>query len=313
MTDKTFSADEAISEAELDALRESAKKRTYLAYALAALAFPLYWWLFYTHEFADGGGSAMMKNAIAAAVASAGTFGFLHTIVARRAHARFVESFKAKYVLPVIGALPGFSQLEFRSREGFEWEEVRDAAVVKCGDKKYFKREDLLTGLYEGVRFRISDVTARRMVKKEKKRELQTLFEGQVMCFSRFDDTKKSDGFVQVFRRELFTDTGGARAEHKIMTENAAFNDIFNVFAEDEHNAYYILTPQLIGKIMEFSEAAGAPVSLVFVGEKLYAAVERRGMFVPVLDEPVGVQKERLGGDIAVLRKAAELLIDLPE
>ena len=83
MTDKTFSADEAISEAELDALRESAKKRTYLAYALAALAFPLYWWLFYTHEFADGGGSAMMKNAIAAAVASAGTFGFLHTIVAR--------------------------------------------------------------------------------------------------------------------------------------------------------------------------------------------------------------------------------------
>ena len=51
-------------------------------------------------------------------------------------------------------------------------------------------REDLLTGLYEGVRFRISDVTARRMVKKEKKRELQTLFEGQVMCFSRFDDTK---------------------------------------------------------------------------------------------------------------------------
>ena len=162
MTDKTFSADEAISEAELDALRESAKKRTYLAYALAALAFPLYWWLFYTHEFADGGGSAMMKNAIAAIVASAGTFGFLHTIVARRAHARFVESFKAKYVLPVIGALPGFSQLEFRSREGFEWEEVRDAAVVKCGDKKYFKREDLLTGLYEGVRFRISDVTARR-------------------------------------------------------------------------------------------------------------------------------------------------------
>ena len=61
------------------------------------------------------------------------------------------------------------------------------------------------------------------------------------------------------------------------------------------------------------SDAAGAPVSLVFVGEKLYAAVERRGMFVPVLDEPVGVQKERLGGDIAVLRKAAELLIDLPE
>ena len=155
-------------------------------------------------------------------------------------------------MLPVIGALPGFSQLEFRSREGFEWEEVRDAAVVKCGDKKYFKREDLLTGLYEGVRFRISDVTARRMVKKEKKRELQTLFDGQVMCFSRFDDTKKSDGFVQVFRRELFTDTGGSRAEHKIMTENAAFNDKFNVFADDEHNAYYILTPQLIGKIMEF-------------------------------------------------------------
>ncbi len=302
-----------MSEAKLEALRESAKRRTYLAYALAAAAFPFYWWLFYTHEFAADGSAAIIKNAIAAAVASAGTFGFLYTVVARRAHSRFVESFKAKYVLPAISALPGFSQLEFRSREGFEWEEVRDAAVVKCGDRKYFKREDLLTGLYEGVRFRISDVTARRMVKKGKRRELENLFEGQVMCFSRFDDSKVSSGFVQVFQRELFTDIGGARAEHKIMTENAAFNDKFNVFAEDEHNAYYILTPQLIGKIMEFSEAAGAPVSLVFVGEKLYAAVKRRGMFIPVLDEPVSVQKERLGGDVAVLRKAAELLIDLPE
>ena len=129
-----------MSEAKLEALRESAKKRTYMAYALAAAAFPFYWWLFYTHEFAAGGSSAIIKNAIAAAVSSAGTFGFLYTVVARRAHARFVESFKAKYVLPVIGALPGFSQLDFRSREGFEWEEVRDAAVVKCGDKKYFKR-----------------------------------------------------------------------------------------------------------------------------------------------------------------------------
>ena len=302
-----------MSEAKLEALRESARKRTRFAYALAALSFPLYLWLFYTHEFAAGESSAILKNAVAAVVASVGTFGFLHTIVARRAHSRFVESFKAKYVLPAIGSIPGFSQLEFRSREGFEWEEVRDAAVVKCGDRKYFKREDMLTGLYEGVRFRISDVTARRMVKKGKRRELQTLFDGQVMCFSRFDDTKKSAGFVQVFRREFLMDMGGARAEHRIMTENAAFNDTFNVFADDEHNAYYILTPQLIGKIMEFSDAAGAPVSLVFVGEKLYAAVERRGMFVPVLDEPVSVQKERLGGDVAVLRKAAELLIDLPE
>jgi len=167
--------------------------------------------------------------------------------------------------------------------------------------------------LCASARFRISDVTARRMVKKGKTRKLETLVDGQVMCFSRFDGAKVSDGFVQVFRREFFSDIGGARAEHRIMTENAAFNDKFNVFAEGEHNAYYILTPQLIGKIMKFSEAAGAPVSPVFSGEKLYAAVKRRGMFVHALDEPVRVQKERLGGDMAVLRKAAELLVNLPE
>lgn len=313
MTDAAFPADGAISEARLETLRESARKRTRAAYALAALSFPFLCWLFYTQQLADGGSAAILNNVIAAAVASSGVLGLLHAAVVRRAHARFVESFNAKYVLPVIGALPGFSQLEFRSREGFEWEEVRDAAVVKCGDRKYFKREDLLTGLCEGARFRISDVTARRMVRRGKKRRLETVFDGQVMCFSRFDDRKASDGFVQVFRREFFTDIGGARAGHRITTENAAFNDKFNVFAEDEHNAYYILTPQLIEKIMEFSEAAGAPVSLVFAGEKLYAAVKRRGMFVPVLGEPVGVQKERLGGDIAVLRKAAELLVDLQE
>ena len=43
----------------------------------------------------------------------------------------------------------------------------------------------------------------------------------------------------------------------------------------DEHNAYYILTPQRMEKIMEFADAVEGQISLVFYDEKLFAAVRR--------------------------------------
>ena len=60
----------------------------------------------------------------------------------------------------------------------------------------------------------------------------------------------------------------------------------------DEHNAYYILTPQRMEKIMEFADAVEGQISLVFYDEKLFAAVRRESMFDAVMDEPVSKQTE---------------------
>lgn len=77
----------------------------------------------------------------------------------------------------------------------------------------------------------------------------------------------------------------------------------------DEHNAYYILTPQRMEKIMEFADAVGGQISLVFYDEKLFAAVRRESMFDAVMDEPVSKQTEYILEDADYIQKAKGILI----
>ena len=94
-----------------------------------------------------------------------------------------------------------------------------------------------------------------------------------------------------------------------IQTENEAFQKRFQVYAEDEHNAYYILTPQRMEKIMEFADAVEGQISLVFYDEKLFAAVKRESMFDAVMDEPVSKQTEYILEDADFIQKAKGILI----
>lgn len=49
-----------------------------------------------------------------------------------------------------------------------------------------------------------------------------------------------------------------------IQTENSVFNENFAVFAENEQNAFYILTPQVMEQITAFQEAMEGNVYLSF-------------------------------------------------
>ncbi|OUO92764.1 DUF3137 domain-containing protein [Cloacibacillus sp. An23] len=313
MTDAESARGAEITVEELEKMRESAKRRLCAVFAAGAAAFPLFAWLVYSgRDSGEGALKTLLTTAGAAAALSGCAAGALWYVIGRRAYDRFVESFKSKYVLGVVGAMDGFSGLEYDSRSGFTWDELRGAAVVDCGQEKYFKSEDRLTGFYNGARFRISDVTARKMTRRGKKNELVEVFGGQLLCFSRTGG-KESAGLVQVFRKEFFRDMGGPRAEHRIRTENARFNDEFNIYADDEHNAYYILTPPMMEKISFFAESAGGQVSLSFSGETLYVAVRRRGMFSPVIDVPVERQAAEIRGDVAIIAKAGDVFLGVPE
>lgn len=201
-------------------------------------------------------------------VADAGVFALFWMIIANRAYDRFNQNFKTRYVLRVIQDIPGFRELTYRQKSGFGWNEIRNGAVVACGDESQFSSEDLLTGSYENTGFKISDVITRRIVKTAKRTRVETIFRGQVMCFYEFDDRKISDGYLQIFQKEFLSDIKGWTAEHKIETDNALFNSKFQIYAGDEHNAYYILTPQLIEKILNFSQVIGEQTAVSFCGKK---------------------------------------------
>lgn len=243
------------------------------------------------------------------AVVAVGTGLLLWLIIVKHAYDKFNLSFKSKYVQQVISSIEGFEKLQYVPKGGFTWDDVRNAAAVNCGDKRYYDSEDLLMGEYENIRFQISDVCTRKMVRMSKKNRVEEIFSGQMICLDQFDDTKRSNGHIQIFEKKFMSNMIGWKAENEIHTENEIFNSRFSVFAHDEHNAYYILTPQRIEKIMHFADVMNGQVSFVFRDEKLFVAVRRDSMFDASIDEPVSKQTKNITEDAEFIQMAKEILI----
>lgn len=301
----------------LEKMRKGVKRRRWLCMALSLASFAGFLKLFYPYaamEAADmpaPGVMAWVINLIAAAVAGCVMLAVFWKLVAERASERFRHAFKCKYVLQTIEGLPGFRELLYSPKGGFSYDDIRNAAVVGCGDQKYFESEDLLTGLYQDVRFRFSDVTSRRLVRKSRGRgDLVEIFNGQVIQFDRFDDRKASRGHLQIFQKEFLSDLRGWTAEHPIQTENEPFNRKFQIYAADEHNAFYVLTPVMMEKITAFSDAAGKQVAVSFRGSSMFVAIAGRGsMFEPADDIPVPEQGPGILEDIGILQMAGDILL----
>ena len=137
------------------------------------------------------------------AVVAVGT-GLLLWLIIVKHYDKFNLSFKSKYVQQVISSIEGFEKLQYVPKGGFTWDDVRNAAAVNCGDKRYYDSEDLLMGEYENIRFQISDVCTRKMVRMSKKNRVEEIFSGQMICLDQFDDTKRSNGHIQIFEKKLY-------------------------------------------------------------------------------------------------------------
>lgn len=300
-----------MGEEQIEKLRGKAKIRTYIVYGLTIISFLFYLWLSYELFKEDGDALWLMllKMAAAAAVLAVGTLGALWLLIARGAYNRFRESFKTEYVLEILERIPEFQDLKYQQKNSFTWEEIRDAAVICCGDKNYFKGEDLLMGRYQGAPFRLSDVTVQRIIRRDRKNRVEELFDGQVMCFSLPAGMETGAGRLQIFQKEFFSDLRGRKAGHKIHTGNETFDKKFQVYAEDEKDGYRILSPLMQEKIQVFAAAAGGQTAITFWGERLYVAVNGRSLFDPAVDEPVAEQKKKILEDVGIIRKAGELLL----
>lgn len=311
--------EQMIQEEQLEKMRQKAKKLEKVVIVFTIAMFLFYIWLGYIVATQDNGISTLSTSesvifialiVFVIAVLSVGTGLLLWLIILKRLYDKFNAGFKSKYVLQIISAIEGFEKLQYMPKGGFTWDDVRNAAAVNCGEKKYYDSEDLLMGEYENVKFKISDVTTYKIVQIKKRKRIEEIFKGQMICLDPFDNRKKSKGHLQIFEKKFMSNMIGWKAEHKIHTENETFNSRFSVYATDEHNAYYILTPQRMEKIIRFADAIHGQVSLVFRDEKLFVAVRRESMFDANIDKPVADQTVKITEDVKFIQKAKEILVE---
>ncbi len=252
----------------------------------------------------------LLGSVLASFTFSAGSLCIMYYLIFFPAYQKFNHMFKHKYVLNTIEK-QGFLQcVSYFPYGGFTYADIFKWGVVDCGDEAYFKSEDMLCGVYKGIRFQFCDITTKRYVQSGRFKNLETVFKGQVMRFDRFDHMKISDGHLQIFQKDFFSSLRGWTAEYKIETENALFNDQFEVYANNEHNAFYILTPLFMEKIKEFSDIIDEQVAVTFYETEMMVAIGRiKSMFDANITDPVLKQKQVILDDVKQLQNAGDILL----
>lgn len=92
-----------------------------------------------------------------------------------------------------------------------------------------------------------------------------TNFYGQVYEFNFF---KSTDSYLKIHSKSL--NKGFAKT---IKFDDHEFNDRFHAFSDNEHQAFYIMTPHYMERIKALETHLGYPITLVIQDEKLYLSV----------------------------------------
>lgn len=257
----------------------------------------------------QGGLWMLVGHLMLSLILAGNIFVFYYMLVYKKAYDCFCINFRNKYVLDTLREIPDFSKLRYNAKSSLSYEEMSRLKLIPMGQSAFYKSSDELSGKLDGVPFWAVNVctgepsSGRSSLPK-------ILFEGQIIAFSYFDNRKISKGFVQVFSKKALAQLKETITSLPIQTENSVFNENFAVFAENEQNAFYILTPQVMEQILTFQEAMDGKVYLSFSEKSLYVTCNQlHNPFHIYIDIPIEEQRQKIVSDTSILRSAREILI----
>ncbi len=173
----------------------------------------------------------------------------------------------------------GFDECIYAADYRLPDETLREAALIPNWDLA--TGSDLISAKYRGHTINFSDIELSEEVEREDSdgntsTSYETKFKGQWMILElgravpaklRLRENIERTGKLS---RKLF----GERIENKddVKTENEAFNKRFQILTEDEHSAFYILTPHFMEFIMSADDAANTRTYLSFVENRVHIA-----------------------------------------
>ena len=166
-----------------------------------------------------------------------------------------INDYKAYVIKKAIeGQVEG---LVYEPRFGLPESVYSDLNVMRHGNR--YHKEDLITGKYKNVYFVQSDLKVQYESNGEHD-TTTTYFRGRWIAI---DYPKKFNGTVVIIDNSFAY--GVKRKElEKIQLENPNFNNMFTVRASDMQLGYYLLTPQLVEKIMELKQSTNGNIIACF-------------------------------------------------
>ncbi len=167
-----------------------------------------------------------------------------------------------------------FTNVTYNSKKGFSDSFICEEGLLSTGDR--YSSNDSISATYNNINFCQSDIHI-EVERKEEDEEgnvrtyYETVFRGRWMVFD-FNKKFKSNLIVQYgyFQNLIY-----GKDYVNVETEDVEFNNIFEVYAENEHEAFYILTPNFMEKLKKiYEKLQNYGIRLLFNDNKLHIGLD---------------------------------------
>ena len=168
-----------------------------------------------------------------------------------------------------------FTNVSYKPDEGIKYDDVNQSDMIALQQFAYnFYSSDYVCGQYKTIKFEMSDINI------EERKESDSYFDVFLGQWYIFDFNKNFKSDVQVFSKKM---RGGKQFDFfrpydkkykECKLEDVEFNNKFKIFAENEVDAFYILTPNMMSKIKEFSSKIEGEIIFRFTENKLHIGID---------------------------------------
>lgn len=218
-------------------------------------------------------GSIVMALFIAAPIGLIFGFLFYRLFGCSKSLATYRAFFKAVFVEEPFR--DAFEQITYRSDEGFDKELIKNTGLMCLGN--IYKTNDYVQGFYKNVRFERADVKIQQHVSNGKTSYTITYFNGRWLIL---DFNKEFHFDLQIVKKDFYNSkkkgsffTNDEERRHRIELEDIEFNEMFHVFGQDDHEAFYILTPQFMEILKDMAGTLDGDFMLGFIDNQLHIAI----------------------------------------
>lgn len=196
--------------------------------------------------------------------------GFYYLYKAMKIKEEFNRSFKKEFVLSLVNQT--FEDASYDPKGGLSQHQINQMGMVRKPDR--FHSEDLITGKYKNVRFQVSDIKMEERVQTRDSKgnvryHYQTYFKGRWLIY------KFSKNFNQTIKIQegRFLNTMNTRGLEKIEVESIAFSKKFMMYTSDRQHVFYVLTPQIIERLMQLEQMHKGTIMYVFKDDELHVGI----------------------------------------
>lgn len=188
---------------------------------------------------------------------------------------KFNNEFKKIFVFNSLSKY--FKELKYLPNGGISEYDIESYSTLDTADS--FSSNDYVSGLYKDIKFEQSDVLIREREEEtdsdgNTRTVWKTIFEGRYMIFD-FNKEFKSNVKVVTKRFEANRFSWGKKMSN-VKMEDVEFNKMFAIFAENDHEAFYILTPIFMEKMKNIYNKLKTPIMFCFLNNKLHIAIDNR-------------------------------------